>query len=106
MNDIQVEGDVAPGFESLKLLFTQQMRTLAEENAQLCVYHRGKKVVDLWASAPGKEAFSGDSLVNIFSSGKSLEAIAIGALVYRLRREDYPVLAGIRRPGQGGGDRC
>ena len=83
MNDIQVEGDVAPGFESLKALFTQQMRTLAEENAQLCVYHRGKKVVDLWASAPGNEAFSGDSLVNIFSSGKSLEAIAIGALVSR-----------------------
>jgi CubicO group peptidase (beta-lactamase class C family) len=83
MNDIQVAGEVAPGFESLKVLFTQQMRTLAEENAQLCVYHRGKKVVDLWASAPGNEAFSGDSLVNIFSSGKSLEAIAIGALVSR-----------------------
>ena len=83
MNDIQVAGEVAPGFESLKVLFTQQMRTLAEENAQLCVYHRGKKVVDLWASAPCNEAFSGDSLVNIFSSGKSLEAIAIGALVSR-----------------------
>lgn len=45
------------------------------------MYHRGKKVVDLWESAPGNEAFSGDSLVNIFSNGKSLEAIAIGALV-------------------------
>ncbi len=80
---IQVKGDVAPGFESVKALFTRQMRTLAEENAQLCVYHRGKKVVDLWASATGDERFSADSLINIFSSGKSLEAIAIGILVSR-----------------------
>ena len=79
----QVKGDVAPGFESVKALFTRQMHTLAEENAQLCVYHRGKKVVDLWASATGNAAFSADSLVNIFSSGKSLEAIAVGALVSR-----------------------
>ena len=83
MDSFQVKGDVAQGFESVKKLFTQQMRNLAEENAQLCVYHRGKKVVDLWASATGDETFAADSLVNIFSSGKSLEAIAIGTLVSR-----------------------
>ena len=83
MDDFQVKGAVAPGFESVKELFTQQMRTLAEENTQLCVYHRGKKVVDLWASATGDETFAADSLVNIFSSGKSLEAIAVGTLVSR-----------------------
>lgn len=81
MHGIQVKGDVAPGFESVKELFTRQMNTLAEENAQLCVYHRGKKVVDLWASAEDTDAFSGDSLVNVFSSGKSLEAIAVSTLV-------------------------
>jgi len=83
VDGIQVKGDVAPGFESVKELFTRQMCTLAEENAQLCVYHRGKKVVDLWAWATGNESFSADSLVNIFSSGKSLEAIAVSALVSR-----------------------
>ncbi len=77
MDDIQVKGDVAPGFESVKELFTRQMCTLAEENAQLCVYHRGKKVVDLWASATGNEAFSGDSLVNIFSSGKRITRLRL-----------------------------
>jgi CubicO group peptidase (beta-lactamase class C family) len=81
MDGFQVKGDVAHGFESVKQLFTQQMLTLAEENVQLCVYHRGKKVVDLWASATGDETFAADSLVNIFSSGKSLEAIAVGSLV-------------------------
>lgn len=83
MDDNQVKGDVAPGFESVKALFARQMRTLAEEHAQLCVYYRGERVVDLWASAGGNQNFSGDSLVNIFSSGKSLEAIAIGSLVSR-----------------------
>ena len=59
------------------------MRTLAEENAQLCVYHRGVKVVDLWYSKTRDPAFGPDTLVNVFSSGKSLEAIAIAALVDR-----------------------
>lgn len=54
---------------------------MAEENTQLCVYHRGKKVVDLWASATNDTNFTADSLINVFSSGKSLEAIAMASLV-------------------------
>ena len=59
------------------------MRTLAEKNAQLCVYHRGIKVVDLWCSKTHDPNFGADSLINVFSSGKSLEAIAIASLVGR-----------------------
>ncbi|MEP0202214.1 MAG: serine hydrolase domain-containing protein [Halioglobus sp.] len=81
MGDVVVKGDVAPGFESVKALFAKNMRTWAEEHAQLCVYHHGKKVVDLWASVTESDAFTGDSIVNVFSSGKSLEAIAVGSLV-------------------------
>jgi CubicO group peptidase (beta-lactamase class C family) len=77
----QINGTVAPGFESIAQLYDQQMRTMAEKNTQLCVYHQGKKVVDLWASATNDKSFSPDSLVNVFSSGKSLEAIAIASLV-------------------------
>jgi CubicO group peptidase (beta-lactamase class C family) len=78
---IRIHGTVAPGFESVEQLFEYQMRTLAERNAQLCVYYRGEKVVDLCASATGDGNFSANSLVNVFSSGKSLEAIAIAFLV-------------------------
>ncbi|MEP6388991.1 MAG: serine hydrolase domain-containing protein [Halioglobus sp.] len=81
MGEVRVEGEVAPGFESVKELFAKNMSTWAEEHAQLCVYHHGKKVVDLWASVNGNDAFTGDSIVNVFSSGKSLEAIAVGSLV-------------------------
>ena len=80
---IQINGTVAPGFESVEQLFDHQMHTMAEQNAQLCVYHRGEKVVDLWASVTGEDNYSEHSLVNVFSSGKSLEAIAIASLVSR-----------------------
>jgi len=76
---ITIEGIVAPGFESVKTLFEKEMRTKAEDSAQLCVYHKGEKVVDLWASK--HDGFSPDSLINIFSSGKTLEALALASLV-------------------------
>ncbi len=78
---IRIEGTVAPGFESVKQLYERNMRTLAEKNTQLCVYYNDEKVVDLWGSASGDEDFSADSLVNVFSSGKSLAAIAMASLV-------------------------
>ncbi len=86
MSDNQVEqlhigGTVAPGFESVKQLFEHNMRTLAEKNAQLCVYVGEERVVDLWASTTGDTDFNADSLVNVFSSGKSLESIALASLV-------------------------
>ncbi len=49
---------------------------MAEENTQLCVYYRGEKVVDLWASAAADGSFSADSLVNVFSSGKCVALLA------------------------------
>ena len=79
--EVQIEGTVAPGFESVKALYEYNMRTLAERNTQLCVYHLGKKVVDLWGTAINDNNFTPDTLVNIFSSGKSLETIAIASLV-------------------------
>ncbi|MGI9326698.1 MAG: serine hydrolase domain-containing protein [Pseudomonadales bacterium] len=80
---MQIEGSVAPGFESVKQLYEQNMRTLVERNTQLCVYVGTECVVDLWASAIDDASFSGDSLVNVFSSGKSLEAITMAMLVDR-----------------------
>ena len=39
-----------------------------------------ERVVDLWAVS-GDDTFSADSLVNVFSSGKSVESILMAALV-------------------------
>tara|TARA_R110002124_G_scaffold9535_3_gene48836 strand:+ start:6562 stop:7866 length:1305 start_codon:yes stop_codon:yes gene_type:complete len=89
-SQFRIEGSVAPGFESVKQLYEHKMRTLAENGTQLCVYYDGEKVVDLWASVTDEPGFSPDSLVNVFSSGKSLEAIALASLVDKglLRYDD------------------
>ena len=90
-----IKGMVAPGFESVKQLYEHNMQTLEEKNTQLCVYHEGEIVVDLWASQTPDKDFSPDSLINIFSSGKSLEAIAMASLVgkgmlnYNAKITDY-----------------
>lgn len=80
-NQLRIEGTVAPGFESVRQLYVHNMESLEERNTQLCVYHKGERVVDLWASAIGDDTFSPDTLVNIFSSGKSLAALAMASLV-------------------------
>lgn len=78
-----IEGTVAPGFERVRDLYERNMTSLAERNTQLCVYIGEECVVDLWASAIDDTSFSGDSLVNVFSSGKSLEAITMAMLIDR-----------------------
>ena len=92
---VRIEGQVAPGFESVRDLYARNMRKLKERNTQLCVYHRGEKVVDLWGTQIGDTDFTPDTLVNIFSSGKSMESIALaslhgrGLLDYDKRIADY-----------------
>lgn len=76
---IQVHGTVAPGFEPVRDLYELKMKSLQEQSTQLCVYHKGERVVDLWAT--GNQTFMPDTLVNVYSSGKSLEAIALASLV-------------------------
>ncbi len=80
-SQVRIEGTVAPGFESVRTLYVHNMRTLEERNTQLCIYFKGECVVDLWSSAIGDKQFSPDSLINVFSSGKSLESLALASLV-------------------------
>ena len=80
-SSVEVHGTTTPEFESVKRLFQQQMDVMAEKQAQLCVYHGGQRVADLWADKTGMDGFSADSIINVFSSGKSLEAIAVAYLV-------------------------
>ncbi len=92
---MKIEGQVAAGFEPVKALFERNMNSLVERNAQLSIYVGEERVVDLWASAIDDTQFTADSLVNVFSSGKSLEAITMamlydrGVLDYNARIADY-----------------
>ncbi|MDA9282272.1 beta-lactamase family protein, partial [Pseudomonadales bacterium] len=81
MTEIRVEGTTAKGFETLRSLFEQNMHRYLEDKAQLCIYVKDQCVVDLWAHPAHEAAFDGDALINVFSSGKSLESIAMAWLV-------------------------
>lgn len=81
MSEVRIEGMVAPGFERVRDLYEKNMHTLKERNTQLCVYFKGEQVVDLWGSAIGDDDFDGNTLANVFSSGKSFEALAMASLV-------------------------
>lgn len=75
-------GDVAPGYESVRERFICEFLPGGQEDrAQLCVYVRGVKVVDVWASRvvnascswgrqPNEQEYGPSSLQNIFSSTK------------------------------------
>ncbi len=76
-----INGEVKPGFESVKKLFRQQFLDGRGENSQVCVYHNGEKVVDLWGTAVGDRDFDGNSIMTIFSSTKSVAAIVFACLV-------------------------
>ena len=75
-----IGGFVAPGYESVKVMFEENFQRGSDESSQLCVYVGEEMVVDLWSST-SLPSYTGDTLTNVFSSTKSLTAIAMASLV-------------------------
>ena len=81
----QVHGEVARGFERVKEAFTANFEKHGEVGAACSVYHRGKKVVDLWGGVADEESgrlWPEDGLVLVASSTK-------GATVFCLRKPSH-----------------
>ena len=79
----KIYGTVEPGFERVLESYIALFEQGVEKNSQLCIYHKERKVVDVWGEWPGYRKnckFNGDSLMDIFSSGKSLGNICINIL--------------------------
>ena len=76
-------GTVAPGFESVRQLFDAMLQSGCDTKAQLCIYVGDERVVDLWGVDPEvvDETFGADSLVNVFSSTKTVTAIVVAKMV-------------------------
>ena len=72
-----ISGSVAAGWEPLRAAFERNFERNLELGAQLAVYKDGDLVVDLHGCAPAAADYDGDTLQNVFSSGKNLEAIAV-----------------------------
>jgi CubicO group peptidase (beta-lactamase class C family) len=80
LNRIAVEGDVCPGFEAVREAFEENFAHRHELGGACCVYHRGKKVVDLWGGVRNKrtgEPWERDTMVVVHSATKGLAAMTL-----------------------------
>jgi len=91
----QIHGHCEPGFERVRDVFAAQLAVPGELGAAVAIQREGRMVVDLWGgSADGARTrpWERDTLVNIFSTTKSLAALCIHRLADRGELElDAPV---------------
>ncbi|MGH2625025.1 MAG: serine hydrolase, partial [Anaerolineales bacterium] len=75
---IDVKGTLEPGFARLRDGFARNFEDLNETGAAVCVYHHGRKVVDLWAGVAGSPAsaeWTEDTLAIVFSTTMGATAV-------------------------------
>jgi len=85
----EIGGWVAPGFESVRRAFAENLNHRNERGAACAAYHEGDCVVDLWGGfreAEGAAPWKKDTLVLVFSATKG---VAAAALVVLHAREGY-----------------
>ena len=86
-NANHVCGHVAHGWETVQRAFEQNLTDGLDIGASLCVYYRGRCVVDLaggWKDAERRnEAYSPGTLQLVFSTSKGVIAAAIAVCVER-----------------------
>jgi CubicO group peptidase (beta-lactamase class C family) len=81
--DPVIEGYVHPDFAPVVDLFSKGFHDGSEAEAQLCVYHGGEKVIDVWGRADPETKYNGDTMQIVFSSSKALTSIVFACLVDR-----------------------
>jgi CubicO group peptidase (beta-lactamase class C family) len=75
-----VEGHVSRGFEAVREAFAENFARRGEVGGACCVYHHGKKIVDLWGGTRNKqtgEPWERDTMVLIYSATKGLAAMTL-----------------------------
>ncbi len=80
------DGFTAPGFEAVRAAFERNLGDGLEHGGAVAVWRRGKPVVDLWGGTrdlAGRLPWQRDTLVNVWSVGKGVVALAVAMLVER-----------------------
>ncbi|WP_340378694.1 serine hydrolase domain-containing protein [Streptomyces sp. SS7] len=81
-----IQGEVAPGFEPVREAFAANFERHHDIGAAVCVYHRGRPVVDLWAGTadPATDRpWTRDTLQLVYSATKGATATAAHLLAQR-----------------------
>jgi CubicO group peptidase (beta-lactamase class C family) len=79
-----VHGHVAPGFEAVARAVADNVVEHGEVGAAVCASVDGATVVDCWVGhrdAAGTEAWTADTLANVYSVGKGIVAVLVLQLV-------------------------
>ena len=77
---MEVHGTCEPGFEAVAEAFAVNFAEHHEVGAAVCVYHRGRAVVDLWGGLADRDLgrpWEQDTLVNVWSTTKTMAAISM-----------------------------
>jgi CubicO group peptidase (beta-lactamase class C family) len=75
---IEVEGKVAPGFEAVRDAFAANFANGSDVGASFCATKDGEVVVDIWggsADAAGTRPWTRDTIVNVYSTTKTMTAL-------------------------------
>lgn len=83
-----IHGEVATPFDKLRDVFTANFQQQQEIGAAVCVYHQGKKVVDIWGGhrdGAQTQPWQEDTLVNVWSTTKGAMAACVSRLVMQGR---------------------
>jgi CubicO group peptidase (beta-lactamase class C family) len=86
MAHVTAEGFVAPGWEPVAAAFEKNFELGEEVGASAAVYHRGRKVVDVWGGSfdeTGDRPYDSSTLQLMFSTTKGLVAIAVAMCAQR-----------------------
>ncbi|HSG90464.1 MAG TPA: serine hydrolase domain-containing protein [Pseudomonadales bacterium] len=81
-----IHGQTAPGFDAVRDAFAANFETGLEDGASVCVTVDGAPVVDLWAGtrdAAGALPWEADTLVNVYSTTKTMSFLTILLLADR-----------------------
>lgn len=94
---VTVDGFAEPGFSAVADAFAANFAERGDVGAAVCVYHRGRAVVDLWGGWADREAgrpWSRNTLQLVFSTTKGMTATCVHLLAQRGDLDlDAPVAA-------------
>ncbi|HET6891533.1 MAG TPA: serine hydrolase domain-containing protein [Pyrinomonadaceae bacterium] len=79
-NRVEIHGFVSSGYEAVREAFAENFVRRREVGAACCVYHKGEKVVDLWAGVRNKatgEPWEEDTMALVYSATKGLSAMTL-----------------------------
>ena len=81
--NVTIEGNVSKGFERVADVFADLWGDI-EVGASCCIFHEGKKVVDIWGGYINREMtvpWRSDTLINVYSSTKGMGSLSLAILV-------------------------